>query len=128
MARTVSRAIGGDIEKGAFVAPILFHCADPDAASAVHETEAFGPVSAIMGYRDLDHAIVLANRGQGSLVVSVITHDPEVARADAAYGAWWTRARGRRRGTWRHSWRETLYAAMQRTAVQGGSAVLDALS
>jgi oxepin-CoA hydrolase/3-oxo-5,6-dehydrosuberyl-CoA semialdehyde dehydrogenase len=73
--------IGADIEKGAFVAPTLFHCADPDAASAVHETEAFGPISTIMGYRDLDHAIALANRGQGSLVASVITHDPAVARA-----------------------------------------------
>jgi putative pyruvate formate lyase activating enzyme len=33
-----------------------------------------------MGYRDLDHAIGLVNRGGGSLVASVITHDPEVAR------------------------------------------------
>jgi oxepin-CoA hydrolase/3-oxo-5,6-dehydrosuberyl-CoA semialdehyde dehydrogenase len=34
-----------------------------------------------MPYRDLSHALALANRGQGSLVASVITHDPEVARA-----------------------------------------------
>ncbi|MBY6082245.1 phenylacetic acid degradation bifunctional protein PaaZ [Ruegeria arenilitoris] len=72
--------IGTDAEKGAFVPPMLFHCADPDAARHVHDTEAFGPVSTIMGYRDLDHAIALANRGQGSLVTSLITHDPEVAR------------------------------------------------
>ncbi|WP_170371840.1 phenylacetic acid degradation bifunctional protein PaaZ [Ruegeria arenilitoris] len=72
--------IGADAEKGAFVPPMLFHCADPDAARHVHDTEAFGPVSTIMGYRDLDHAIALANRGQGSLVTSLITHDPEVAR------------------------------------------------
>ncbi|WP_170340271.1 phenylacetic acid degradation bifunctional protein PaaZ [Ruegeria arenilitoris] len=72
--------VGADAEKGAFVPPMLFHCADPDAARHVHDTEAFGPVSTIMGYRDLDHAIALANRGQGSLVTSLITHDPEVAR------------------------------------------------
>ncbi|EDZ46876.1 phenylacetic acid degradation protein paaN [Rhodobacterales bacterium Y4I] len=77
---------GADAEKGAFVPPMLFHCADPDNARRVHDTEAFGPVSTIMGYRDLDHAIDLANRGQGSLVASVITHDPAVAR-EVAIGA-----------------------------------------
>ncbi|KIC10996.1 enoyl-CoA hydratase [Leisingera sp. ANG-M1] len=77
---------GADAEKGAFVPPMLFHCADPDKAQRVHDTEAFGPVSTIMGYRNLDHAIDLANRGQGSLVASVITHDPAVAR-EVAIGA-----------------------------------------
>ncbi|WP_291729804.1 phenylacetic acid degradation bifunctional protein PaaZ [Leisingera sp. F5] len=77
---------GADAEKGAFVPPMLFHCADPDNAQRVHDTEAFGPVSTIMGYRDLDHAIELANRGQGSLVASVITHDPATAR-EVAIGA-----------------------------------------
>ncbi len=74
---------GVDAEQGAFVPPMLFHCEDPDTAVHVHDTEAFGPVSTVMGYRDLDHAIALANRGQGSLVASVITHDPAVARAVA---------------------------------------------
>ena len=68
-------------EGGAFVPPMLFHCANPDAAQRVHDTEAFGPVSTIMGYRDLDHAVELANRGKGSLVTSLITHDPEAARS-----------------------------------------------
>lgn len=77
---------GADADKGAFVPPMLFHCADPDKASRVHDTEAFGPVSTIMGYRDLDHAIDLANRGQGSLVASVITHDAGIAR-EVAIGA-----------------------------------------
>ncbi|MFT7254381.1 MAG: oxepin-CoA hydrolase/3-oxo-5,6-dehydrosuberyl-CoA semialdehyde dehydrogenase [Paracoccaceae bacterium] len=70
----------GANHNGAFVAPILFHCSDPDRAVKVHETEAFGPVSTIMGYRDIDHAITLANKGQGSLVASVITRDADVAR------------------------------------------------
>jgi oxepin-CoA hydrolase/3-oxo-5,6-dehydrosuberyl-CoA semialdehyde dehydrogenase len=71
---------GADKDKGAFVPPMLFHCADPDTALRVHDTEAFGPVSTIMPYRDLPHAIQLLNKGQGSLVASVITNDGEVAR------------------------------------------------
>ncbi len=74
---------GADAEKGAFVPPMLFHCTAPDTAHHVHASEAFGPVSTLMGYRDLDHAIALANKGQGSLVASVITHDAEVARTIA---------------------------------------------
>ncbi len=72
--------VGEGTENGAFVAPTLFHCADPDKAERVHDTEAFGPVSTIMGYRDLGHAVALANKGQGSLVASLITHDTDVAR------------------------------------------------
>ena len=70
---------GTDADNGAFLPPMIFHCADPDRAERVHDTEAFGPISTIMGYRDLDHAIELANRGGGSLVASVITRDPAVA-------------------------------------------------
>ena len=78
--------IGADRDKGAFLPPMLYHCAHPDTAERIHDTEAFGPVSTIMGYRDLDHAIRLVNRGQGSLVASVITHDADVAR-EVALGA-----------------------------------------
>ncbi|MEM8822528.1 MAG: phenylacetic acid degradation bifunctional protein PaaZ [Pseudomonadota bacterium] len=78
--------LGADAEKGAFLPPMLFHCANPDAAQRVHDTEAFGPVSTVMGYRDLGHAIELVNRGEGSLVASVITHDGAVAR-EIALGA-----------------------------------------
>ena len=71
---------GADRDKGAFVPPMLFHCAAPDLAERVHDTEAFGPVSTIMPYRDLDHAVQLLNKGKGSLVASVITNDPATAR------------------------------------------------
>lgn len=77
---------GADAKNGAFLSPMLFHCADPDSAKYIHATEAFGPVSTIMGYRDIDHAISIANRGMGSLVASVITHDPQVA-SKVAMGA-----------------------------------------
>jgi oxepin-CoA hydrolase/3-oxo-5,6-dehydrosuberyl-CoA semialdehyde dehydrogenase len=42
-----------------------------------------------MPYRDLDHACQLLNRGGGSLVASVITHDPKVARHVAVGSAAW---------------------------------------
>jgi oxepin-CoA hydrolase/3-oxo-5,6-dehydrosuberyl-CoA semialdehyde dehydrogenase len=71
---------GADAKKGAFLPPMLFHCADPDSANRVHDTEAFGPVATIMGYRDTDHAISLLNKGKGSLVASIITRDGDIAR------------------------------------------------
>lgn len=80
---------GADASKGAFLPPMLFHCADPDAAERIHDTEAFGPVSTVMGYRDLDHAIELINKGKGSLVASVITHDGDVARRVVIGAAAW---------------------------------------
>lgn len=73
-------AAGADTERGAFVSPLLFSCDDPDGATEIHAVEAFGPVSTVMGYRDLPHAAALANRGGGSLVASVFTHDPAAAR------------------------------------------------
>ena len=69
----LSAVIDANAETGAFVAPRLFRCENPDQAKAVHHIEAFGPVSTIMGYRDVDHATQLLNRGQGSLVASVFT-------------------------------------------------------
>ncbi|MEO4000219.1 phenylacetic acid degradation bifunctional protein PaaZ [Mesorhizobium sp. CAU 1732] len=78
--RTVDAA-GADTDAGAFLSPLLFACDDPDGATAIHAVEAFGPVSTVMGYRDLGHALALANRGGGSLVASVFTHDPRVARS-----------------------------------------------
>ncbi len=71
----------GDAERGAFLNPVLLACADPGAATAVHEVEAFGPVATLMPYGDLDEGVALVNRGKGSLVASVFTHDPAVAEA-----------------------------------------------
>jgi oxepin-CoA hydrolase/3-oxo-5,6-dehydrosuberyl-CoA semialdehyde dehydrogenase len=65
---------------GAYLPPMIYRCADPDNAQHVHDTEAFGPVSTIMEYRDLGHATALLNKGKGSLVASVFTHDCDVAR------------------------------------------------
>lgn len=76
---------GADAKRGAFVPPLLLHCADPRHAASVHEVEAFGPVCTVMGYDGLDDAIALANRGGGSLVTSLYTHDIKTA-ADLTFG------------------------------------------
>jgi len=70
---------GADAQRGAFLPPILLRC-DDGAATAPHDVEAFGPVSTVLPYDSLDDAVTLAARGQGSLVGSLVTHDPVVAR------------------------------------------------
>ncbi len=72
--------IGASAVAGAFAAPMLLRCDDPWGARAVHEVEAFGPVATLMPYLSLDDAIALCNRGGGSLVMSLFTHDADVAR------------------------------------------------
>jgi len=73
------KPIGADAEKGAFVSPILFRTDNPFNTTAVHEREAFGPVSTIMPYKNLDEAITLAQMGKGSLVSSITTFDDTIA-------------------------------------------------
>ncbi len=73
-------------ERGAFMSPILLRCERPWEARGVHDVEAFGPVSTLMPYKDGADAIALANRGKGSLVMSVFTHDDDFAR-DVVLGA-----------------------------------------
>jgi oxepin-CoA hydrolase/3-oxo-5,6-dehydrosuberyl-CoA semialdehyde dehydrogenase len=65
--------------QGAFLEPILLRSDDPWGSPDVHDIEPFGPVSTIMPYRDLPDAIALANRGMGSLALSLFTFDPAVA-------------------------------------------------
>ena len=71
---------GGDAAKGAFLGPILLRCQDPHGAAVVHEVEAFGPVSTLMPYDDVDDVIALAAKGEGSLVGSLFTYDNAFAR------------------------------------------------
>ncbi len=66
--------------EGAFMQPILLRCEKPWEARAVHDVEAFGPVSTLMPYKDGADAIALANRGKGSLVMSVFSYDTGFAR------------------------------------------------
>jgi oxepin-CoA hydrolase/3-oxo-5,6-dehydrosuberyl-CoA semialdehyde dehydrogenase len=72
--------IGADRNKGAFLPPLVFRNDDPFRGQESHTVEAFGPVSTLMPYRDLEEAIQLANMGKGSLVSTVATADPGFAR------------------------------------------------
>ncbi|HEY8593133.1 MAG TPA: phenylacetic acid degradation bifunctional protein PaaZ [Sphingomicrobium sp.] len=81
-----ARIVAGDpnaeppIPGGAFLPPVLLRTDDPWGTQAVHDCEPFGPVSTIMPYRDIDDAIALANRGRGSLALSLFTHSSDAAR------------------------------------------------
>ncbi|GCB58953.1 phenylacetic acid degradation bifunctional protein PaaZ [Rhodococcus erythropolis] len=70
--------VGADGQSGAFLSPVLLRA--EENAHEVHELEAFGPVSTVIGYDSIDHAIELAARGEGSLVASVVTADTDIAR------------------------------------------------
>jgi len=71
--------VGDDAAKGAFFAPTLLLCRNAAINTAVHDIEAFGPVSTMMSYRDIDEALHLAALGRGSLVTTLATKDPAIA-------------------------------------------------
>ena len=71
---------GGSKEKGAFFSPVLFYNDNPYEKTDVHEVEAFGPVSTIMPYKNMDDAIELSRMGKGSLVSSIVTPNDQEAR------------------------------------------------
>lgn len=71
---------GGSKENGAFFSPILFRNDDPYNKTDVHEIEAFGPVSTIIPYKDLEDAVRITEMGKGSLVTSIVTNDDKLAR------------------------------------------------
>lgn len=63
---------------GAYVAGTVLQ-ADDAWSDAVHDIEAFGPVTSLITYSTTEEAVRLAARGRGSLVGSVVTHDAEFA-------------------------------------------------
>ncbi|WP_034386882.1 phenylacetic acid degradation bifunctional protein PaaZ [Deinococcus sp. YIM 77859] len=73
--------LGGDWEKGAFLAPTLLLCESPLTARGPHELEAFGPVATLLPYDTLEEAAHLAKMGRGSLAGSVVTYDRAEASA-----------------------------------------------
>src|SRR6187455_532441 len=80
---------GEGVANGAFFAPTLVLCRDGMKNDAVHDVEAFGPVSTLMPYEDFDEALALAARGRGSLVATLVTRDPKVAsKAIPQMAAW----------------------------------------
>lgn len=71
--------IGADAKKGAFIRPVVLLDQNPMEHELTHSIEAFGPVSTIMPYRNLDEAIALTKKGKGSLCSSIITQDKSIA-------------------------------------------------
>ena len=67
--------IDADPAVAACLAPTLPGVRDAEQGALVHQHEVFGPVSTLLGYRDTAHAMSLAHRGLGSLVVSVFSDD-----------------------------------------------------
>lgn len=78
--------LDADGSKGAFMSPILLLNQQPMSSTAVHEVEAFGPVSTLMPYSSLQEAIALVKLGKGSLVSSIVTNDTSIA-TDYTLGA-----------------------------------------
>ncbi|MFT6167643.1 MAG: oxepin-CoA hydrolase/3-oxo-5,6-dehydrosuberyl-CoA semialdehyde dehydrogenase [Vicingaceae bacterium] len=70
---------GADASKGAFLSPILLVEKEPFKNRAVHNVEAFGPVSTIMPYSTTAEAVELSHLGMGSLVASIVTGDDKIA-------------------------------------------------
>jgi oxepin-CoA hydrolase/3-oxo-5,6-dehydrosuberyl-CoA semialdehyde dehydrogenase len=145
--------IGADDRTGAFLSPLLVRV-DDATRPAPHDVEAFGPVSTLLPYDDADEVVDLLARGQGSLVASVVTADTGFAR-DVVLGAGAHHGRmlvldrdcarestghgvpmpqlvhggpGRAGGGEEEGGLRAVLHHLQRTAVQGSPAVLEAMA
>lgn len=74
------QVVDADAEKGAFLSPILLLNQQPFTSPEPHNIEAFGPVSTLMSYNNIDDAIELSKMGKGSLVSTIVTADYKAAR------------------------------------------------
>jgi len=141
-------------EDSAFVQPTLLYCDKGLDARFVHDVEVFGPAATILPYADTADAIAIARRGRGSLVASVYSGDaaflgelvPGIADlhgrvmvVDAAVGSQHTGhgnvmpnclhgGPGRAGGGEELGGLRALAMYHRRVVVQGGPALLDALS
>jgi 3,4-dehydroadipyl-CoA semialdehyde dehydrogenase len=67
--------VDADPAIAACAGPMLLGTRQPDRTDIVHRVEVFGPVSTLMPYRDVEHALQLIRRGEGSLVASLYGAD-----------------------------------------------------
>jgi oxepin-CoA hydrolase / 3-oxo-5,6-dehydrosuberyl-CoA semialdehyde dehydrogenase len=72
--------VDADAQKGAFMSPILLLNENPLTSYEPHNIEAFGPVSTLMPYKNMDDAIALTKLGKGSLVSTIVTANTQEAR------------------------------------------------
>ncbi len=142
--RRPSRSTGADAATGAFLPPMLFHCADPDAAitRSRHRGLRAGLDGDGLSRSRSRHRAGQSRPGQpggladhprrrrgarrwcwapgayhGRIYVNNRDSDGRVHRprlAAAAHGPWRAGARRRRRGTGRHARRDALHAAHRR--------------
>ena len=87
--RDAAAPVGDGVAEGAFFAPTLLLSRKPMTHDAVHDVEAFGPVSTLMAYDGIDEALALAARGRGSLVGTLVTRDPKIAAKAIPVAAAW---------------------------------------
>lgn len=69
--------LGGNLERGAFIAPALFAGVDP--ASHLGQDELFGPVLGVIPVDGIDEALAVANQVRFGLSASLFTRDLERA-------------------------------------------------
>jgi oxepin-CoA hydrolase/3-oxo-5,6-dehydrosuberyl-CoA semialdehyde dehydrogenase len=69
-----------DETENAYVSPKVLLSHQSDAGDDLHVIEAFGPLTTLIPYDNLDDAIDHANKADGSLVCSLFTADDDVAR------------------------------------------------
>jgi oxepin-CoA hydrolase/3-oxo-5,6-dehydrosuberyl-CoA semialdehyde dehydrogenase len=72
--------LDADILKGAFMGPLLLENCNPFSENGSHDIEAFGPVSTLMPYGNLDEAIQLSKKGKGSLCSTIVTSSDSIAK------------------------------------------------
>ena len=72
--------IDADAVEGAFISPMLLLNDHPFSAEEPHNIEAFGPVSTMMPYGNMDDAIELSKKGKGSLCSSIVTAQATIAK------------------------------------------------
>lgn len=75
------RLVQGDLHRGWYMAPTLFSDVDPQMRIA--QEEIFGPVLSVLRYRDIDHAVQIANDSPYGLAAGVWSRDLDVANAIA---------------------------------------------
>ena len=71
-----AKLLAGNVRRGALYAPTVLDHVDP--AMNVVRTETFGPVSPVIRFRDLDHAIAIANGTAYGLSSAVCTNRLDV--------------------------------------------------
>ena len=74
-------AIGVPSGKGFFTTPVLLHGASPAAGDAVHSHEVFGPVATVMPYDGVAQVAGLVAAGGGGLVTSTYSDDKDFIRS-----------------------------------------------